>query len=327
MRVAERLAKREATWRELDALVLELEDRKWQASSAHEAIRLGELYRSVCSDLMLAESYDLPAETVSYLHSLVGRGHNAVYRVKGFKLKDLAEAILVEAPRRLRSDTALRLSALIFYGLFILFALLAAGRPGFATKVAGEAQLETMEEMYSQPFESRSADARSDSIMAGFYVNHNTTLGLRCFAWGLFLGIGSVLMMATNAIQLGTVFGHMLTVPQAGNFYTFVTAHAPFELTAIVFAGAAGMRLGWGLVDTKGQTRLGSLKREAHAAMPTVGASVTLFFAAAFIEGFISASPLSYAFKVGVAVTSALTLVAYLALAGRWVDNVELDHE
>jgi uncharacterized membrane protein SpoIIM required for sporulation len=96
-----------------------------------------------------------------------------------------------------------------------------------------------------------------------------------------------------------------------------VTAHAPFELTAIVFSGAAGLRLGYGLIDTKGQTRLASLRREATNALPTVGAAVVLFILAAFLEGFVSASALPYAVKAGIALGSAGLLVAYLVLCGR----------
>ena len=54
-------------------------------------------------------------------------------------------------------------------------------------------------------------------------------------------------------IVLGAAFGHMGTVEQRDNFFQFVTAHGPFELTAIVLSAAAGMRLGFSLVDTHGQ--------------------------------------------------------------------------
>src|SRR5437773_2183469 len=84
------------------------------------------------------------------------------------------------------------------------------------------------------------AASRNDTTMAGFYIQHNTTIGLQCFAYGLFFGIGSLYQLASNATILGTVFGYMATSPSARNFFTFVTAHAPFELTAIVLAGAAG---------------------------------------------------------------------------------------
>ena len=109
----------------------------------------------------------------------------------------------------------------------------------------------------------------------------------------------------------------MAVSPSAANFFTFVTAHGQFELTAIVFAGAAGLRMGWGLIDTKGQTRLASLRREAGNALPALGASVVLFVLAAFVEGFISASALPYWTKAGVAVFGAVPIIASLTLGGR----------
>ena len=109
----------------------------------------------------------------------------------------------------------------------------------------------------------------------------------------------------------------MATVPQATNFFTFVTAHGPFELTAIVFSGAAGLRLGSGLILTQGQSRLASLQREAVGSLPTVGVAVLLFIFAAFLEGFVSGSLLPYWIKAAIAVLSGLLLVAYLLVLGR----------
>src|SRR5438105_8545878 len=144
MRVVERLAQREATWRELDRLLLRFEGARpvappepkpemiWiddgQAPpppvprrgklGAEEVIRLGELYRAACADLMLAEAHDLPRDTVAYLHGLVARAHNAVYRARGFKITKWAADLFANVPRRLRSDPTLRLSGLVFYGSF-----------------------------------------------------------------------------------------------------------------------------------------------------------------------------------------------------------------
>src|SRR5919107_950252 len=124
MRVVDRLSKRE-----LDALLDRLADRRPGRFGAGEVVRLGELYRAACADLMLAESHDLPRDTVAYLHALVGRAHNAVYRAQGFRFSDWAAALFGTVPRRLRSDPALRLAALVFYGSFLICALLGAGRP------------------------------------------------------------------------------------------------------------------------------------------------------------------------------------------------------
>lgn len=341
MKVVDRLARREASWRELDSLLRRMENplrrRKAKASSEHanpaevvwvepsdafepprsraeEVIRLGELYRAACADLMLAEAHELPRETVAYLHALVARAHNAVYRAQGFRFTRWAGELLESVPRRLRADPTLRVSALVFYGAFLVFALLAAGRPGFAETIVGEATLESYERMYQKP---PSSGERNDAVMAGFYIRHNAGIGLQCFAWGLSFGLVTLYTLFSNALMIGVVFGYMARTPYAVNFYTFVTAHAPFELTAIVFSGAAGLRLGWGLIQTGGLTRLASLRREAIGALPTVGAAVFLFVLAAFLEGFVSASTLPYAVKATIAVVSAALLLAYLLRGGR----------
>lgn len=319
MRVADRLTQREASWRELDALLDGLTRRQLPAARAAQIVRLGELYRAACTDLMLAETHDLPRETVAYLHALVGRAHNAVYRAQGFRFVDWADALFGRAPRQLRTDPALRIAALVFFGSFLICAFLGAGRPGFAVALVGEPMIEMMEQSYAEPMGAARKDglSRNDTMMAGYYIQHNTTIGLQCFAYGLLFGLGSLYELVSNGAILGTIFGHMATSPSALNFYTFVTAHAPFELTAIVLSGAAGLRLGYGLIETKGQTRLASLQREARNALPTVGAAVVLFLLAAFLEGYVSASSLPYSAKASIALFSAGLLVAYLALGGR----------
>ena len=317
MRVVDRLAQREASWRELDLLLDKLADRR-RKRTVSNVLRLGELYRAACTDLMLAEAHDLPRDTIAFLHALVGRAHNAVYQAQGFKFSDWARSLFGTVPRRLRSDPALRIAALVFWGSFLIFGLLAAGKPGFSNQVIGDAFIEQMEHMYDEPLNTgKVGRERNDAMMAGFYIQHNTSIGLRCFAWGLTFGLGSLAELLSNGIILGTVFGHMARTPHAGHFYNFVTAHGPFELTAIVFSGAAGLRLGYGMILAVGQLSFAGLHREAKNALPTVGAAAILFILAAFLEGFVSASSLPYWSKATIAVVCAALIVAYLALGGR----------
>src|SRR3954451_9990018 len=142
MRVVDRLSQREASWHELDRLVDRLSASHFRRLDPADVLRLGQLYRGVCSDLMLAESFDLPRDTVAYMHALVARGHNALYRSRGFELRDLAAVFFDHAPRALRADPALRLSAAVFVVSFLLCALLAAARRDFAREVVGDAFLE-----------------------------------------------------------------------------------------------------------------------------------------------------------------------------------------
>jgi uncharacterized membrane protein SpoIIM required for sporulation len=136
----------------------------------------------------------------------------------------------------------------------------------------------------------------------------------------LIFGVGGLFVTVSNSVQLGAMFGHMLTVEQRGNFLEFVTAHGPFELTAIVFSAAAGMRLGFALISTGGLTRGASLRRAVFEATPTMAAAVILFCLAAIIESFLSPSSAPYFVKAGVAVLSTAILLFYvfgLGLMGR----------
>ena len=91
----------------------------------------------------------------------------------------------------------------------------------------------------------------------------------------------------------------------------------PFELTAVVLCAAAGLRLGFSLVDTHGLTRAASLRRAAEESTSTIWAAVVLFMLAAGIEAFVSPSAAPYAVKAAVAVLSCVLLAFYFFVLGR----------
>jgi uncharacterized membrane protein SpoIIM required for sporulation len=215
------------------------------------------------------------------------------------------------------------LAFVLFWGLFIGSLLIARSSPEFAKNVLQEEGMENLREMYARQLAGRAA--HENSRMFGFYVMHNAGIGLQCFASGLLFGIGGLFATVFNAVSLGTAFGYMSS--QSGdmrrNFFEFVTAHGPFELTAIVLSAAAGMRMGFALIATGGLSRSEALRRAAKEAFPTACAGIFLFVGAAIIEGFISPSSLPYWFKAGVAaVTSGLLLFYFLILGTARDDSV-----
>ena len=153
--------------------------------------------------------------------------------------------------------------------------------------------------------------------MAGFYVYNNVGVAFRCFATGILFGTGSIFFLVYNGLMIGTVTG---TVAQAGfsaNILTFMCGHAPFELTAIIIAGAAGIQMGYAVVETRGRTRIGSLRHQApDIARLIVGAAVMLVIAA-LVEGFWSPSSAAPTVKWVVAALFTTLVIAFLAFAGR----------
>jgi uncharacterized membrane protein SpoIIM required for sporulation len=154
-------------------------------------------------------------------------------------------------------------------------------------------------------------------VMAGFYIQHNTGIGLKCFAGGL-LVVPGLFITLFNAAHLGAAFGYMARpeVTEGQNFFHFVTAHGPFELTAIVLSAGSGLRLGVGWLVPGRLTRLASLRKTAVDSMPLMGAAMCMFFFAALIEAFISPSGLPYGLKATVAVLSSGLLMFYFVILG-----------
>jgi uncharacterized membrane protein SpoIIM required for sporulation len=312
MKVSELLETRWANWRELDRLCTLLAGH-WAKTVRPEMVtRMAALYRAACADLALADAYQLPPGTIDYLHRLVGKAHNQLYRSRKFAYASWLEELLVTVPQRLFNDNCLRLAFCIFWGMFLLAASLAYHQPGFAERVWSKDTLMQIDEMYSRPPEEHGING----MMVGFYIWNNPGIGLQCFAGGLLLGIGGLYITGVNASMLGAVFGYMARGPHRENFIHFVTAHGPLELTAVVLSAAAGMRLGFSLIDSKGMTRSASLRAAARETLPVAITAMLMFFLAAMIEAFLSPSAAPYPVKVAVAAVSAGALAFYFVILG-----------
>ena len=316
MKVAQLLDSRRGNWRQLDELCRKLE--QWRRLPAPVVARFASLYRGVCADLALAESYQLPPSTVDYLHQLVGRAHNQLYRSRRFRLRAWSSELLYAVPARIYNDSCIRLASLLFWGLFGMSMWLASAAsplPQFAEQLVGEDNLQMYESMYEEAAWDRNLGEGTG--MTGFYQNHNTTIGLRVFAHGLLFGIGGIMETVRNAAFLGAVFGHMTSVPgPRENFFQFVTAHGPFELTAIVLSAGVGMKLGFALLFTGGLTRSDSVRLAGRSAMPAMGVTMILFFLAALVEGYISPSAMPYEVKAAFGVGSSFALMVYFVVLG-----------
>jgi uncharacterized membrane protein SpoIIM required for sporulation len=318
MKVADRLESRRANWQELEQLCSQLAGRRRRSVPADAIRRFSTLYRAACADLALADAYQIPPAAVDYLHHLVGRAHNQLYRSRAFNLRTWFHELFAVVPRRLAADRCLWLAAVLFWGFFALSGTMAFLWPDFPKQVVSEDMLQMTEASFSRPVELGFLEGgQHGSGMAGFYVLVNASIGLRCFAFGMLFGIGGLYVTLYNAALLGTVFGFMSRSQYADNFYHFVTAHGPFELTAIVLCSAAGMHLGFSLIDTHGLTRAASLRQAATEAASTVWVAVALFIMAAMIEGFLSPSAAPYPVKAATAIVSCVLLLCYFFVLGR----------
>jgi len=318
VKVAELLESRRRNWQQLEGMIDRLQNRRRSRFSAAELAKFADLYRAACADLALADAYQLPPNTVQYLHRLVGRAHNQLYRSRKFDFAAWGKLLLQDVPQSIFHDRCVQIAFCLFWGVFITSAILAYNKalwPTYAEEMLTEAVITQLETSFENPLDGRNPE--EDMAMAGYYIQHNTGIGLRCFAFGL-LVIPGLLVTLFNAAHLGAAFGYMARpeVSEGQNFFQFVTAHGPFELTAIVLSAGAGLRLGIAWLAPGRWNRLASLRRTALEAMPLMGAAMCMFFLAAMIEAFVSPSPLPYWVKASVAVLSSGALMFYFVVLG-----------
>jgi uncharacterized membrane protein SpoIIM required for sporulation len=190
--------------------------------------------------------------------------------------------------------------------------------PSFAFRIAPESMLRPLAEAYAQGFD-RGRDAGEGTMMAGYYVYNNVGIALRCFALGIFGGIGSAFYLLQNGLSIGAILGYVASQGAGANIGTFIIGHGSLELGAIVLAGGSGLSLGWAVVAPGELTRLASLQRTAREILVIVAGASAMLFMAAGIEAFWSASSTPRAVKVGVGGSLFFLVVAYILFAGRTV--------
>jgi uncharacterized membrane protein SpoIIM required for sporulation len=309
------IGERRADWDELDAL---LGQKKGLARLPARSIsRAVALYRAICSDLMRAQAAGYGPDVIARLDGLAARSHNALYSAPPYRLGAVWDFLRADFPRTLRKHARFFAVAAALFLLPGVFGFVGAYRSrAFALGVLSPEAAEQMEKEYAKGFDAGRGDG-GDTAMAGFYVWNNVGIAFRCFATGILFGLGSAFFLVYNGLTIGAVAGLVTAAGHGKHLLSFTSTHGAFELTAIVISGAAGMVMGYALVDTRGRTRFGSLRAQARdVAILVLGAGVMLLVAAA-IEGFWSASARPLSVKLTAAVLCYTFVALYLGLAGR----------
>jgi uncharacterized membrane protein SpoIIM required for sporulation len=153
------------------------------------------------------------------------------------------------------------------------------------------------------------------------YIEHNISIAFQCFAAGIIAGVGSMFSLLFNGVQIGAVAGYLTERGLGRTFYSFVVTHGAFELTAIVLAGATGLRMGFALIAPGRLSRVQSLTQAVRGMTVIIYGFVIMLLIAAAIEAFWSSARwLPLPLKYSVAAVCWIAVLSYLTLQGRRAD-------
>jgi uncharacterized membrane protein SpoIIM required for sporulation len=275
---------RRDSWDELEQLLRAAGGRPARLGAARVR-RLGELYRSAVADLATARRRFPRDPAVARLEDLVLRARAAVYgtatrrqSVRHFLGRGYWQSVRA-------TPWALVLSAILLFGPVAVGTVWGLVDPPAAARVAPGAAAGIG---HRRPDARLGLDADDRSAMAATIMTNNIGVTFTAFAGGVALGLVTAIALLFNGLLLGVVFGIALDAGNLDTFVELIVPHGVLELSCIVVAGAAGLRLGRVIVDPGRGRRGPAVVREARRAVQLVAGTAPWLVVAGLVEGFVT---------------------------------------
>lgn len=315
------IRERRGRWARLDALLADVERLPDKAIGVERLDEIVRLYRQACSDLSEARSLTANAELLERLNGLAGRGYRFIYRRSyGRRWLDAAREFLDhDVPATFRQE---RHAVLVAAGAFALGALVGLGAVLLDAR-NGERLIPA--EFFSESPRARverieRGEERIDSVekaseFGAYLFSHNIQVAFLTFSLAALTIVGGVWLLFYNGAILGAVAGMYFLDGVHVFFLAWVGPHGALELPAIIFGGAAGLRLGQALLLHGDVATATALRRAFPAVWRMLIATALILIVAGIVEGSFSqfsAKTVPYPVKIGVAAVLALGLAAYL---------------
>ena len=275
------IAKNEDDWYQLEKLLTQ--PRK-------DADELLHLFEKVSGDLAYARTYYPNRSIRVYLNNLTQEVLNTLTKKrKKFSFSDIIDFYKITLPAEIyRSRKAFYVSFFVFTAAVLIGVVSSANVEDFANVVLGDAYVSMTEEYINKGDPMAVYKQEEQGSMFMWLTVHNIRVSFLCFVMGLLGSIGTIIILLSNGIMLGT-FQYFFY--KKGLFVTsFLTIwiHGTIEISSIILAGAAGIILGNGLMFPKSYTRNASLLLSAKRSLRIILAIIPLFVIAGFLESFVT---------------------------------------
>ena len=282
--------------------------------SAAELDELVRLYLRVSTHLSVAQTFYRDPSLTASLTGRVARSGAVVYGTRSRTLRSVGRFFAVTFPAAMwHVRHFVAISAALLFVPALAFGIWIANSPT-ALEATGPA---AVRQAYVQDdFEDYYSSAPAAAFASQVFTN-NVQVAVMAFAGGIAFCLLTALILAFNGANLGVAAGLFHAVGEAPKFWGLILPHGLLELTAVCVAGAAGLRLGWTLIDPGDRPRAVALVEEGRRAMAIVLGLVLVFAVAGAIEGFVTGSTLPTPARVGVGITAELAFLAYFLGQGR----------
>jgi uncharacterized membrane protein SpoIIM required for sporulation len=288
--------------------------RRARKLSPEELDELVRCYQRVSTHLSLARSRYGDRALTAMLTTDVARAGAVVYGTRPRTLRAAGRFFSDTFPAALwHVRRFLAVATLLFVLPAVVVALWISGSPAALEAAAPEA----LREAYvTEDFEQYYTNLASGEFAATVTTN-NIRVGVLAFAAGILLCVPTAFILAFNGANVGFAWGLFIAAGEQTRFWGLIIPHGLLELTAVFIAGAAGLRLGWALVDPGDRRRGEALIEEGRRTIVIIMGLFVVFAVAGLIEGFVTGAPWPTWVRVGIGGTVQAAFMLYVIVRGR----------
>jgi len=303
-------------WQRLETMLSFIEARGPAKADRPFLRELSALYRATTGDLAFAQTHYRGTTLQLFLHQLVARAHNQIYRPHRLSPYILGKFIFTEIPQAIREHLASVTWAAIIFLMGIALGLSAVQFDERAASIILPNNV--LNSIYSGKMWTGSLFSVLPAPVASTYLfTSNISVALLAFAGGLSCGLITAVILFQNGFMLGVVFKLCADYGLLGAVLAFIAGHGLLEISSIVIAGGAGLVLANALLYPGRYSRGDALAVQGRSAVRMALACIPALVTAGCIEAFISPTNGHTWFKAVLGLMLGGCFWAYLLLTGK----------
>jgi uncharacterized membrane protein SpoIIM required for sporulation len=156
----------------------------------------------------------------------------------------------------------------------------------------------------------------ASSFAAQVWTN-NVWVAAQALIYGILLGIPTVYVLLMNAVNGGVDAGYLFAHGKGTLFFSLILPHGMLELSAVFLAAAAGLRLGWTVVDPGNRRRGQALAQEGRSAVTIAIGLIVVLGVSGVIEAFVTPSSLPTWARITIGAVAVVAFIGYTLVLGR----------
>jgi uncharacterized membrane protein SpoIIM required for sporulation len=170
--------------------------------------------------------------------------------------------------------------------------------------------------LVQQQFQGYYSASPAASFAAQVWTN-NVWVAAQALIYGIFLGIPTLFVLLENAVNAGVDAGYLFAHGKGTLFFSLILPHGMLELSAVFLAGAAGLRLGWTVIDPQGRPRGQALAEEGRSMITITLGLIVALGVSGIIEAFVTPSHLPTWARISIGAVAVSAFVGYVLYFGR----------